>query len=311
MKSITLLIVSLLIVNTSFTQSKKDMEEKIVQLEEKTKNLESEIISIKTNLTNTTTTLGLLSKNYLDLEKLVKDQELLINKLIKQNDSLLKLNKGKQEEEFVSTPKNEEDSIILMIQSYFACKKWEDRLSYVLNPETVKSSMQDYYKDDYKQYKIIRDEINIQGSGYKMNEVFKFNAKNRIVYCKKTAEGFKIDWEASTGHNPKSFPDFLSEKSKKPTTFRMYLQITDGYNEAYNITPNDYYAFIAHTENGGFETVYMKKSTPGASELKKQVADGKNHQVIIEVAFKTMNSEYYTDDFIFISKFLSSDWTKK
>ena len=50
MKKTTLMIFSLLIVSLTFAQSKKDMEQYIIQHEEKIKNLESEIINIKTNL---------------------------------------------------------------------------------------------------------------------------------------------------------------------------------------------------------------------------------------------------------------------
>ena len=86
-----------------------------------------------------------------------------------------------------------EDSIIFLIQSYYACKKWEDRLTYVLKPEVVKSYMKEYYTDNFKSYTIKKDEISLQGSGYKINEVFKILWKYAILYCKKTKEGYKIE----------------------------------------------------------------------------------------------------------------------
>ena len=228
MKKTTLMIFSLLIVSLTFAQSKKDMEQYLIQHEEKIKNLESEIINIKTNLTNTTTTLGLVSKSNLDLDKLVQAQSLQIEKLIKQNDSLLIVFKVKKDADFVTNPKNEEDSIIYLIQSFYACKKWEDRLAFVLKPETVKSSMKGYYTDKYKSSTIKKDEISIQGSDYKINESFKVVISgSTIIYCKRTSEGFKIDWEATVGYNQKSFPEFLSEKSNTPTTFRLSLKIDE------------------------------------------------------------------------------------
>jgi hypothetical protein len=217
MKTIAVMIISLLIVNLTFAQSKKELDEKILQLEEKLKSLENEMTNLKTNLTNTTTTLGLVSKSNIDLEKLVKDQSLLIEKLIKQNDSLLTVFKVKKDADFVTNPKNEEDSIIFLLQSYYSCKKWEDRLGYVLKPESVQPSMKEYYTDNYKSRTIKKDEISIQGAGYKPNETFKVVVSgSNIIYCKKTVDGFKIDWEATTGYNPKSFEEFLSEKSTLP-----------------------------------------------------------------------------------------------
>jgi hypothetical protein len=60
----------------------------------------------------------------------------------------------------------------------------------------------------------------------------------------------------------------------------------------------------------------MKKSAPGASELKKIVSNGKEHQVIIEVQFKTLQHKDYPggeipQTFIFISKFIKADWSKE
>ena len=67
MKTTLLLILSLITWHSTFAQSKKDMEQNILQLEEKIKSIEGEITNIKTNLINTTTTLGMVSKSNLDL----------------------------------------------------------------------------------------------------------------------------------------------------------------------------------------------------------------------------------------------------
>lgn len=316
MKTIAFMICSLLIVNLTFAQSKKELDEKILQLEEKIKTIENDLSNIKTNLTNTTTTLGLVSKSNIDLEKLVKEQSILIEKLTKQNDSLLVLYKVKKDADFVSNPKNEEDSIIFLIQSYYACKKWEDRLAFVLKPESVKPYMEQFYTDNYKSSTIKKDEISIQGGNYTTNETFKVVlGGSTILYCKKSVDGFKIDWEATTGYNPKSFEEFLSEKSSSPTTFRLYIKIDDYYRSNYNITEKDYYSFNGWSANGTSTGFFMKKSAPGASELKKMVSDGKVHQVIFEAQFKTIQHKDYPggeipDTFIFISKFIKGDWSK-
>jgi hypothetical protein len=197
--------------------------------------LNSEITNIKNNLTNTTTTLGLVSKSNLDLEKLVQAQSRQIEKLIKQNDSLLIFFKVKKDTDFVTIPKNEEDSIIYLIQSYYSCKKWEDRLAFILKPEIVKSSMKGYYTDNYKSSTVTKDDISIQGSGYKINESFKVViSRYTILYCKKTNDGFKIDWEASAGFNPVSMKTFKASLSTQPTEFRVNATIGTYYNFKYS-----------------------------------------------------------------------------
>jgi hypothetical protein len=47
-----------------------------------------------------------------------------------------------------------------------------------------------------------------------------------------------------------------------------------------------------------------------ANELKKVLADGKTHQVIIEAKFQTFESEYSTYDLIIITKFIKEGWDK-
>ena len=315
MRTIALLIFSLLIVNTAFTQSKKEMDQKILQIEEKTKNLENDITNIKTNLLNTTTTLGLVSKSNLDLEKLVKEQSLHIEKLIKQNDSLLIVFKVTKDADFVTIPKNEEDSIILLIQSYYASKKWGDRLGYVLKPEAVKSFMKDYYTDNYKSTTIKKDEISVQGSGYKTNQNFKVIINKQIVYCKKTSDGFKIDWEATAQYNNTALRTFNSEKSTSPTTFRLKLVLNSSYRDDYKLTSSNYYSITASSKSGVRIQLYIKKTTIGASEIKKLLTDGKVHHAILEIKYRTLQHKEYPggeipNKFIFITKFIQKEWSK-
>ena len=57
----------------------------------------------------------------------------------------------------------------------------------------------------------------------------------------------------------------------------------------------------------------MKKTTAGANDLKKLVADGKTHDIIIEIAFKTIqNTEHpggkFSLDLGFITKFIKEGW---
>jgi len=310
MKTMTLMIFSLLVVSLTFAQSKKDMEQNILQLQEKIKNLESEITNIKTNLTNTTTTLGLVSKSNLDLEKLVKDQSILIEKLIKQNDSLLIVFKVKKDADFVSTPKNEEDSIIYLIQSYYACKKWEDRLAFVLKPETAKPSMKVYYTDNYKYSTITKDEISIQGSGYKINESFKVVISGyTIIYCKKTNDGFKIDWEASAGLNPVSMKTFKANLSTQPTEFRVNATIGTYYNYNFSDAKNTHWNVnIEDKEGNNIRGCYISKSSAEGKKLYEILKDGKTHALILEL--KIDATENNSGGIAIITKVVKDGWSK-
>ncbi len=311
MKTITLMIFSLLIVSLTFAQSKEEMYQKILQLEEKTKNLESEIISIKTNLTITTTTLGLVSKSNLDLERIIKEQSPLFEKLTKQNDSLLIAFKVKKDVNFVSIPKNEEDSIFFLIQSYYTSKKWEDRLAFVMKPETVKSYMKGYYTDNNIHNTVIKDDILIQGSGYKINESFKVVIDNKtIIYCKKTNDGFKIDWEASVGFNPVSMRTFKANLSKQPTEFRVEATIGNYYNFNYRDSKNTHWnVSIDCKENSNISGCYISKSSEEGKKLYEIIKDGKTHPLILELKIDATNDN--SGRTAIITKVVKDGWSKE
>jgi hypothetical protein len=310
MKFIKLMILLLFIVNTAFAQSKKETEQKILLLEEKAKNLDNEIINIKTNLINTVTTLGLVSKSNTDLEKQVKDQNLLIEKLIKQNDSLLIVFKVNKEADFVITPKNEEDSIIFLIQSYKACKKWEDRLAYVLKPESVKPYMKEYYSDNYKSSIIKKDLISIQGGGYQTNESFKVLLDGSTnFYCKKTNDGFKIDWEASSGYNPISMKTYMANLSSVPSEFRVKANIDTYYNYNYRDAQNTHWSISTYDPNDGRISCYISKSSLEGKKIYEILKDGKNHDLILEI--KIDATEDNSGGIGIITKFVKEGWSKE
>ena len=310
MKKMTLMIFSLLIVSLTFAQSKKDMDKSILQLEEKIKNLESEITNIKTNLTNTTSTLGLVSKSNLDLEKLVQAQSLQIEKLIKQNDSLLIVFKVKKDADFVTIPKNEEDSIIYLIQSYYSCKKWEDRLAFILKPENVKSSMKGYYTDKYKSSTVTKDKISIQGSGYKINELFKVVISGyTILYCKKTNDGFKIDWEASAGFNPISMKTFKANLSTHPTEFRVNATIGTSYHSNYRDAMNTHWNVLIEDKEGNTIRGYIGKSSAEGKKLYEILKDGKKNELILEL--KIDATENKSGGTAIITKVIKDGWSKE
>jgi hypothetical protein len=309
MKTTKLLILSLLIVNTSFSQSKKETEMKIIELEQKTLNLESEILNIKTNLLNTTTTLALVSKSNLDLEKLVNEQTVLLKKLTKQNDSLLNLFRAKEDIDFVSIPKNEEDSIIFLIQSYYGSKKWEDRLAYVLQPEIEKSKMSEYYTDNYKSGKIKKDQISILGSGYKTNQIFKVKMGSQIVYCKKTNDGFKIDWEATIGYNQVSMITFKANLSSQPTEFRVYATIDTYYNYNYSNAQNTHWNININAEEGNIPGGYINKSSVEGKKIYDILKDGKQHQLIVELKIDATDDKSGSN--AIITKVIKEGWSKE
>ncbi len=311
MKLFALIIFSIVLVNPAFSQSKKDLEKNFLQLEEKTKNIESEIVTIKTNLINTTTTLGLVSKSHSDLDKLVKEQSIVIQKLLKQSDSLLLVISGNRNADFVSTPKNEEDSIAFIIQSYFSSKKWEDRIPYVLNPKTVTPLMKSFYTDNYRSASVKRNLIAIQGRDYKVDESFRVVVQgSTIIYFKKTDEGFKIDWEATTGHNPISMKTFKAHSNSDIASFRIQAEIGNYYNYNYrNAEKTHWNVGVIDNDGNSISGCYISKTSEEGKKLYEILKDGKQHYLILEIKMDT--SESKSGDIAVITKFIKQGWSKE
>ena len=294
-----------------FSQSKKDLQLQVDSLviqvnkiEESKKYLEGEIKNLQLNLSNITTTMGFVSKSNLDLEAQVKIQTAQIQKLISQNDSLLRVFGASGEAKFVISPTNEADSIIYVIQNYYKAKKWDDKLIYVLNPESVKPLMASAYKDEYKAYSYEKSQINIASSNYALGKTFKVFVDGKSIYITKTNDGFKIDWEATYGYNPTSFAVFNSEKSTKPTVFRAEIYLDDYYIEGVGLSKT-YYVSMRESE---FGACWMPANISG--ELKKLLADGKKHQVFLEAQYRTFSDDYSSIEKIVITKFIKDGWDK-
>ena len=101
----SIFLLCLLANSVIFAQSKKDvqlqvdtlslknreLDEKCRSLEEKCRALESEVKNIQINFLNVSTTMSMVTKSNADLDAQVKSQSTMIQKLISQNDSLLKV----------------------------------------------------------------------------------------------------------------------------------------------------------------------------------------------------------------------------
>jgi hypothetical protein len=236
------------------------------------------------------------------LESQVNSQLSQIQKLFSQNDSLQKVFNLSGGAKFVLAPTSESDSIIFVLQNYFKAKKWEERLPYVLDPEKVKPLMSSIYGNSYESETYEKDKINIPGENYPLGKGFKVFVDGKTVYLKKTQNGFKIDWEATTGYNPISFAVFNAEKSTKSTVFRERLKLYDTYWDSYGLVKSSYLSLNGY----GFSRCWMPVNV--TAELKKILSDGQYHDVIIEAQYRTYSDDYSKDEFVIVTKFIKEGW---
>lgn len=301
MKLKSLFIFFILFINLAFSQNKKELENKLI-------GIENEISNIKLNLINTNSILAQVSKSNLDLEKLVREQSDIIYKLSKQNDSLLIAYKIKNEPYLIKNPNNQKDSIIYLIQSYLASENLEKRLNFVLHPEIVKSKMQKHYSGFYRQIKIKKENIFLQEYDLIDNNLIKVNIDgSNIFYVKKIKNEFKIDWEASIGFNTISLRTFRANLGNEPTEFRVYASISNYYNYNYKNSQSNYWSVEISNDENIFG--YVAKNSAEGKKIYEILKDGKIHQLILEV--KIDATQDHSGDTAIITKFVKDGWSKE
>jgi len=139
-----------------------------------------------------------------------------------------------------------------------------------------------HYMDNYRAYRIPKEDIFLQGSGYNMNDLFKVLWKDNLVYCKKTVDGFKIDWEATAGYNPVGIKTFKAGLSSSINQYRVTAEIDAYYNFSFIKAQDTHWSvrLVADESVAG----YVLKSSPVGKRLNEILMDGKQHQVILELS---------------------------
>uniref|UniRef100_UPI00404B1833 hypothetical protein n=1 Tax=Flavobacterium sp. TaxID=239 RepID=UPI00404B1833 len=302
-KKLAIICIALVTLN-SIAQNKKELEQKIITLEE-------ENTTLKLNLSNTINSFTqMMSKNN-ELEKTSKEQLDLIEKLKSQKDSLILISKNINNAKFVLNPSNEKDSIINVVQSFYRSENWEDRLNYVLNPEDVKSYMKSAYSDNYKVSEISKEKIIVNNTNIALNKIFKIYIYDKTIYLKKTNTGFKIDWLATNGHNVKALNVFKANKDTKPTEFRVIASISDSYPYEYQKDFSKDYLSILLNDIDYTSAVYgiISRTDENAKKLYKLLQDGKEHQIIISIYYDS--SKNYSNYYVAIDKMVNESWSKE
>jgi hypothetical protein len=219
----------------------------------------------------------------------------------------------KLEDVIIANPDNERDSIIQMIQLYYASPTWEDRLQYVIDPDNVKQVMAKYYTSGYQSALKEKKDISIVGGNFKNGDIIVVYLSDRVTYVRKINNQFKLDWEAHAGHNEKSFTLLVSEKAKEETQLRLKLRLADqGFYGNFGITKEK--QISVHLEDGQFKTEYgfVNKSMEGYQELYTLLSDGLSHEVIVHVKYQDFKDPYGDlRSEIIVTKFVQEGWALK
>ena len=252
MKKILLLTMSLAMTIGISAQSKKELQDKVEELEKQNTEL-NDLLKEKNHRVEELT---------LEVNQLKSENEQLKEKINAQQTNAAAKDEATH---FVS------DSIADMLLKFYSATTVEERAKYVMDPQRVLPLMRNYYKGGItplnKFVWVMGDANNHHpkqelavtiGSGlyYLRVELVKNYTVRHIVL--RTSQGFKLDWEATVQYGETS--DVMLTKANVGKTFTFHCQIKNRVKEW-----NDYYDYItlynmSYTE----DTNHYSPASPGS-----------------------------------------------
>lgn len=238
-----------------------------------------------------------------EVEKLGKAVSQHLSKIHALEKTIEEMKKGDLDE-YIVKPVTTEDTIVYLVQQYYGAKRWTDQLKYVLDSAKVEPLMKRYYSNGYTPEKIKKSLIAVDDDEVAMGKVTRVDADMYVVYVKRTGEGFKIDWQATTGTDDYSFEAFMAEKSTVTRQFRVTARLGSEYASDYGLTAAKYY----NVKIG--ESAYVLKTSEAGKKLYEVVKDGYTHDVIVQVRYEKKNIKSgYTRMFPIIVGFVKEGWS--
>ena len=200
-------------------------------------------------------------------------------------------------------------SPIGVVKRYLAANKWEDRLSYVLNPENVQEQMESRYSNfrGPRKFMEIRELSGnpLSTNGWMLVYVL-FDRRpgvlgtedvdDALFFVLKTDEGYKIDWEASTIANPMTLSEFKARRPRTPVRLRIAASLNSDSGSTQ--LRDEFWFFNMDIPNQDFMTVLSEKGSHEGESLFDLVRGGRRVPVIVDIYYDEEIDEYVVDSFV-------------
>jgi hypothetical protein len=182
-----------------------------------------------------------------------------------------------------------------LVEKYLSQPTCEGRLPLILNPGANAKAFKDHYKDQktcVSEHPPL-DKSACAGTDWK-EECFVYtklsntDTSYRIV---RTPDGLRIDWRSSVGYNPIPLKVFKSQMPKTSTIFRVGATISDYYNYSYSNKQSEFYSVEIRDNNNESLHAYLRKSAPASAALFDVLKDGREHAMMVELAYPTSGAE--------------------
>lgn len=319
-----LTLLTIAIASSVAAQSKRQLQRQLDASQTKVEQLEIEVNDLRERLTKTNDNLkkaletnatqmdanATLTATNTDLLRRLNLEKSRSGTGNRQIDSLVRLvNLLQLDTDFVINPRNKQDSIIAVLQPFYAARIWEDRLDYVLEPNKMKAAMVRHY-NDYPVRAIIKPgQVTFLKVDSLDMSLQKVGIGNNIIYLRKQNNSYKMDWAASHGLNQMPPTLFKETKSEEPMAFRVIATLSKTYLAPYANKKNDYWSVELQTifPKETFNAYVLKDSEEGRA-IHALIEDGTSQRMIVKML---KDQEDKTGNVTRITEFIQEDWSKK
>lgn len=323
-KNYSFLLLTLLLSSSIFAQSKKALEQQLEASKESIGRLESEIQNIRTRLNNTNESLGNTLKTNADLMEAnaqltstntdllhrINQEKRNLSLAIHQIDSLTRMVRLLQiDSDFITHPRNQKDSIIAVLQPFYAAMIWEDRLDYVLEPNQIKSQMAIFYSQYPNRAILKAGQVTFLERDSTDLNLQKVGVGNNIIYLRKKEQAYKIDWAASYGANEIPTAIFKKTTDTDAKEFRVLASLSNSYLSPYTNKKQTHWSIELKTIYPEEEfNGYIAKDSQEGQKIYELLENGGTQRLILKMI---KNQEDKTEKVTEITELIQTDWSKK
>ena len=269
MKRIIIVLLCGCIALSLSAQNKKEMQAIVTDLQTAVTNLQTTIQALQTTINAQSMTIESLNSQLTDSKATIKDLQQSLKELSDKHAALEK-QLSQQPGSGVFIPTTAQDSVAAFFVQFRALENWEDLVPYVMESERVKPAMQKYYaKKGYGAKQLEPAKV----AGWTKKTKKNVYLIDDDIYVIKTADGYKVDWEAS--YLPKTFDlgAFLNTQSIGSTvTVWASVEIDTYYDNSYW---NSYKIW-----SYSLERCYTEKNSTIDKKLKALCQDGEKKMVL-------------------------------
>ncbi len=323
-KKYLFLLLAVVLSTSVFAQSKRQLERQLEVAQEKIERLESEVSDIRTRLERANESLSkalennasqmdasaVLTSTNSDLLNRINLEKRRSNIANRQVDSLTRMvNLLRMDSEIIVNPRNKQDSIIAVLQPFYAARIWEDRMDYVLQPQELKSAMVAHY-DQYPVRTIIKPgQVTFLEADSLDVSLQKVGIGSNVIYLRKANNAYKIDWAATHGLNGMNPTLFKDTKNVEPKEFRVIANLSDTYLAPYANKKQNYWSLELSTifPKETFNAYVLKDSDEGRA-IHTLLDGGKTQRIMVKLV---KDQDDKTGKVATVTEFIQEDWSKK